>query len=76
MSHSLVETFSHWPVMQRPRFHPRPTHVGYVVDKMVLGHVCPEVTQFFPVSFIPWLLYSSFLNHFQCYIIALESVIK
>lgn len=51
MSHSLVEAFSHWPVMQRPRFHPRPTHVGYVVDKMVLAHVFLEVTQFFSCQF-------------------------
>jgi len=37
----------------RPRFNPRPVHVGFVVDKVTLGQVFLQVLQVFPVSVIP-----------------------
>jgi hypothetical protein len=42
---------------RRPRFDPRSVHVGFVMDKVALGHVFPRVLRFSPVSFIPPVLH-------------------
>jgi hypothetical protein len=42
---------------RRPGFDPRSVHVGFVVDKVVLGQVFLRVLRFSPVSFIPPVLY-------------------
>jgi hypothetical protein len=34
----------------RPGFDPVSVHVGFVVDKVALGHVFPRVLRFSPVS--------------------------
>jgi hypothetical protein len=36
---------------------PGSVHVGFVVDKVALGHVFPRVLRFFPVNFIPPVLH-------------------
>jgi hypothetical protein len=63
--------------LRRPRFHPRPIHVRFVVDKVALAQVFLQVIRFSPVSFIAPLLCSdiSFICDY-CYIIAVECVIK
>jgi hypothetical protein len=42
---------------RRPRLDPGSVHVGFVVDKVVLGHVFPQVLRFSPVNFIPPMLH-------------------
>jgi hypothetical protein len=42
---------------RRPGFDPGSFHVGFVVDKVALGHVFPKVSRFFPVNFIPTVLH-------------------
>jgi hypothetical protein len=37
----------------RPGFSPSAVHVGFVVDKVALGQVLPQVLWFSPVSIIP-----------------------
>jgi len=44
----LVAGFS----LQRPRFSPRPVHVGFVMDRVALGHVFLQVLQFSLFSII------------------------
>jgi hypothetical protein len=43
--------------LRRPGFDPGPVHVGFVVDKMAVGQVFPQVIRFSPVSFFPPLLH-------------------
>ena len=43
--------------LRRPGFDPGSVHVGFVVDKVVLGQVFPRVLRFSPVNFIPPLLH-------------------
>ena len=38
---------------QRPGFDPGSVHVGFMVDKVALGHVFLRVLRFSPVNFIP-----------------------
>jgi hypothetical protein len=42
---------------RRPGFDPGSVHVGFVVDKVALGHVFLGVLRFSPVSFVPPLLH-------------------
>jgi hypothetical protein len=49
----LVAGLSPW----RPGFDLGSVHVGFVVDKVALGHVFPRVLRFSPVSFIPLVLH-------------------
>jgi hypothetical protein len=42
---------------RRPGFDPGSVHVGFVVDKVALGQVFPQVLGFSPVSFIPLVLH-------------------
>jgi hypothetical protein len=42
---------------RRPGFDPGSVHVGFVVDKVALGHVFLRVLRFSPVNFIPPLLH-------------------
>jgi hypothetical protein len=37
-----------------------PVHVGFVVDKVVMGRVLLRVLRFLPVSFVPPILYTQF----------------
>jgi len=37
----------------RPRYNPRPVHVGLVVDRVTFGQVILQALQVFPVSIIP-----------------------
>jgi hypothetical protein len=48
----LVAKLSPW----RPRFSPKPVHVGFVVDKMTLGLVSVRVVWFFRVIIILLML--------------------
>jgi hypothetical protein len=42
--------------LRRPVFAPRSIHVGFVVNKVALGHVFVRVLRFYPVNIIPlWL---------------------
>jgi hypothetical protein len=43
---------------RRPGFDPGSAHVGFVVDKMALGQVFPQVLRFSPVNFIPPVLHN------------------
>jgi hypothetical protein len=56
--------------LQRPRFDPRPVHVGFVVDKLEVEQLFLQVFQLCPVSIIPPILHAllSFTCH-RCYII-------
>jgi hypothetical protein len=45
----LVTSFSLW----RPKFSPRPVHLGFMVDKIALGQHCCIVLQFSQVCIIP-----------------------
>jgi hypothetical protein len=51
----LVISLSLW----RPRFNPMLVHVGFLVDKVALGHVFLEYFGF-PVSIIAWTLNSQY----------------
>jgi hypothetical protein len=42
---------------RRLGFDPGSVHVGFVVDKVVLGQVFPRVLRFSPVNFIPSVLH-------------------
>jgi hypothetical protein len=42
---------------RRPGFDPGSVHVGFVVDKVALGHVFPRVLRFSLVNFIPPMLH-------------------
>jgi hypothetical protein len=42
---------------RRPGFDSRSVHVGFVVDKVVLGQVFPRVLLFSPVNLIPPVLH-------------------
>jgi hypothetical protein len=42
---------------RRPGVDPGSVHVGFVVDKVALGHVFPRVLRFSPVYFIPPVLH-------------------
>jgi hypothetical protein len=53
----MAEAVSHQLPLLRPGFNPRPTHVEFVVDKVALGQVFPQVLRFSPVNFIPLVLY-------------------
>jgi hypothetical protein len=49
---------------RKPRFDPGSVHVEFVVDKVALGQVFPQVLQFSPVNVIPPLLrYTEKDNH-------------
>jgi hypothetical protein len=43
--------------LRRTGFHPGSVHVGFVVDKVVLGRVFLRVLRFSPVSVIPLVLH-------------------
>jgi hypothetical protein len=42
---------------RRPGFDPGSVHVGFMVDKLALGQVSPQVLRFSPVNFIPLVLH-------------------
>jgi hypothetical protein len=44
---------------RRPGFDPGSVHVGFVVDRLSLGHVFPRVLLFSHVNFIPPVLHYS-----------------
>jgi len=44
---------TYWVVPQQKWLSLRPIHLGFVVDKVALGQVSPQVLQVSPLSFIP-----------------------
>jgi hypothetical protein len=46
---------------RRPSFDPRPVHLGFVVDKVALGHVSFRVLRFPPVTVVPPMFHTRLL---------------
>jgi hypothetical protein len=47
----MAQAVSRWPPTAKARFDPGSVHVGFVVDKVVLGHVFPPSSSVFPCQF-------------------------
>jgi hypothetical protein len=43
---------------RRAELHYRPVNVGFVVDKVAIGHACIQILLFFPINVIPPLLHT------------------
>jgi hypothetical protein len=39
VSCAIAEAVSHSPLTEKPRFNPKPVHVGFVEDKVALGYI-------------------------------------
>jgi hypothetical protein len=57
--------------------YPGPVHVGFVVDKVVLGQVFLQLLLFYPVSIIPQISHiHSFIYQRRCINLAIDNVFK
>jgi hypothetical protein len=54
---AMAQAVSSWPLTAEDRIRSRVIHVGFMVNKVTLGHVFLRVLRFSPASIIPPLLH-------------------